>query len=222
MENRETRIQAGPDLWLEGDWVLPVKGHSMVVFAHGSGSSRFSPRNRYVAEELNRAGLGTLLFDLLTREEELQESRTGHFRFDIELLASRLTAATDWLVQQEGMQDLSIGYFGSSTGAGAALLAAAERPRVIQAVVSRGGRPDLAGEALARVHAATLLIVGSRDLPVIRLNDEAMRQLASQDKRMVLIEGATHLFEEPGTLEEVARLASGWFERYLKREPRAA
>jgi dienelactone hydrolase len=189
-----------------------------VLFAHGSGSSRHSPRNRYVAGVLRAAGLATLLMDLLTPEEEAEDRYTGHLRFDIDLLAERLVAATDWLAQQPQTAGWPVGYFGASTGAGAALVAAARRPDAVGAVVSRGGRPDLAGAALARVKAPTLLIVGGRDEPVIALNQQALGRLGAAVKKLVIVPGATHLFEEPGALEEVARLASGWFTRHLNRE----
>jgi dienelactone hydrolase len=188
----------------------------VVVFAHGSGSSRFSSRNRFVASVLEQAGLATLLMDLLTRDEEVVDQLTAHLRFDIELLAERLVAATDWLTGQVDTSQLPIGYFGASTGAAAALVAAAERPEVVKAIVSRGGRPDLAGPALSRVRAPTLLIVGSRDELVIELNRAALKELRSE-KRLEIVPGATHLFEEPGTLEEVGRLARDWFVRYLGR-----
>jgi dienelactone hydrolase len=186
----------------------------LVVFAHGSGSSRFSPRNRFVAGVLEEAGLATLLIDLLTPQEEAVDEFTRHLRFDIRLLAERLVAASEWAPQQPGTQHLSIGYFGASTGAGAALVAAAERPDLVRAIVSRGGRPDLAGPALPLVEAPTLLVVGGRDEVVIELNRQAFNQLRSE-KRLEIVPGATHLFEEPGTLEEVARLARDWFVRYL-------
>ena len=202
---------------LEGDLTLPGEARGVVLFAHGSGSSRHSPRNRAVARAFNDAGLGTLLIDLLTRQEEISEARTGHLRFDIGLLARRLLAATDWLTQDAETQDLRIGYFGASTGAGAALVAAAERPQLLGAVVSRGGRPDLAGPALPRVQAPTLLIVGSNDIPVIPLNRTALDMLTGE-KELAIVPHASHLFEEPGTLEEVARLASAWFLRWLPRE----
>jgi dienelactone hydrolase len=186
----------------------------LVVFAHGSCSSRHSPRNQYVASVLRQAGFGTLLMDLLTRDEEAIDERTRYLRFDIELLAMRLLGASDWLHQQPRTHDLLVGYFGTSTGAGAALLAAAERPELVRAVVSRGGRPDLAGPALLRVRAPTLLIVGGHDAPVIELNERAM-ELLEVEKDLRIVPGATHLFEEPGALEEVARLASDWFGRHL-------
>jgi dienelactone hydrolase len=199
---------------LEGDLRLPQAARGMVLFAHGSGSSRFSPRNRFVAEVLEEAGFGTLLMDLLTREEEAVDQLTAHLRFDIQLLAERLVAATDWLTEQPATSSLPIGYFGASTGAAAALVAAAERADVVRAVVSRGGRPDLAGPYLSRVRAPTLLIVGQQDDVVVELNRAALQHLRGE-KRLEIVPGATHLFEEPGTLEAAARLARDWFERYL-------
>jgi dienelactone hydrolase len=204
------------EIALEGDLNIPPRAIGVVVFAHGSGSSRFSSRNRFVASVLEQAGLATLLMDLLTRDEEVVDQLTAHLRFDIELLAERLVAATDWLTGQVDTSRLPIGYFGASTGAAAALVAAAERPEVVKAIVSRGGRPDLAGPALSRVRAPTLLIVGSRDELVIELNRVALKELRSE-KRLEIVPGATHLFEEPGTLEEVGRLARDWFVRYLGR-----
>lgn len=195
---------------LEGDLALPRGCRMVVVFAHGSGSSRFSPRNRYVAEVLNRGGLGTLLFDLLTEHEEAIDMRTAELRFDIPFLARRLVAVSDWLHQQPATRDLAIGYFGASTGGGAALVGAAERPDRVAAVVSRGGRPDLAADALPRVAAPTLLIVGGRDEPVIEMNEWAMRRMPAEVK-LEIVPGATHLFEEPGKLERVAELALDWF-----------
>ena len=206
-------LKAG-GLTLAGDLKLPAAADGMVLFAHGSGSSRHSPRNRYVARLLNEAGLGTLLIDLLTPDEELLDQRTAELRFDIGLLAGRLMEATEWLAGLERIQGLRIGYFGASTGAGAALVAAAKRPELVAAVVSRGGRPDLAGQALPRVLAPTLLIVGGDDLPVIQLNQTALAQLQCE-KSLVIVPRATHLFEEPGALDEVARLAREWFRRYL-------
>jgi len=185
-----------------------------VLFAHGSGSGRHSPRNRYVAQELRQAGLATLLIDLLTPEEEEIDLRTRHLRFDIGLLAVRLTGATDWLKREPDTRNLRVGYFGASTGAGAALVAAAERPEEVGAIVSRGGRPDLAGDALPRVRAPTLLIVGGNDASVIEMNREATERLRVE-KELKIVSGATHLFEEPGALEKVARLASDWFVWYL-------
>ena len=207
------RIAAGRAS-LDGDLTLPPGARGVVLFAHGSGSSRHSSRNRYVAQELRRSALGTLLMDLLTSEEEAVDARTGHLRFDIDLLAERLGAATDWLRDDPRTSRLAVGYFGASTGGGAALLAAADRPAEVGAVVSRGGRPDLAGAALPRVQAPTLLIVGGRDEPVIEMNREALAGLRCE-KRLEIVPGATHLFEERGALEEVARLAAGWFTRHL-------
>ena len=199
---------------LEGDLLVPERALAVVVFAHGSGSSRHSPRNRFVASQLNNAGLATLLIDLLTSDEEAADLRTGHLRFDIGLLANRVVGATDWLAQQAATRHLPIGYFGASTGGGAALVAASERPDRIGAVVSRGGRPDLAGPALPRVQAPTLLIVGGEDAPVISMNQQAMTQMRALTT-LEIVPGATHLFEEPGTLERVAELARAWFVRFL-------
>lgn len=207
------RIAAGRAS-LDGDLTLPPGARGVVLFAHGSGSSRHSSRNRYVAQELRRSALGTLLMDLLTSEEEAVDARTGHLRFDIDLLAERLGAATDWLRDDPRTSRLAVGYFGASTGGGAALLAAADRPAEVGAVVSRGGRPDLAGAALPRVQAPTLLIVGGRDETVIEMNREALAGLRCE-RRLEIVPGATHLFEERGALEEVARLAAGWFARHL-------
>lgn len=209
----EIRVPAGA-VTLEGNLYLPEAPRGVVLFAHGSGSSRHSPRNRYVATTLQEAGLATLLIDLLTVQEEAVDQHTGHLRFDIRLLATRLTQVTDWLLQNSATRELKIGYFGASTGAGAALLAAAEHPSGVAAIVSRGGRPDLAGPALARVQAPTLLIVGGEDHPVIKLNQEAYAQLRVE-RRLEIVPGATHLFEESGTLQQVAHLARQWFERYL-------
>jgi len=214
-EERSVQIQAG-SVTLEGNLVLPEEAHGVVLFAHGSGSSRHSPRNRFVAQKLQDAGLATLLIDLLTLDEETVDIHTAHLRFNIDLLAERLVGATDWLTQHAQTADLPIGYFGASTGAAAALVAAAERPDIVAAIVSRGGRPDLAGEALRHVQAPTLLIVGGHDEPVIDLNREAFEQLSRiEDKQLVIVPGATHLFEEPGALEKVARLAADWFTRHL-------
>jgi putative phosphoribosyl transferase len=212
-EERLVRVAAG-EVTIEGNLSLPERARGVVLFAHGSGSSRYSPRNRYVARLLNEAKLATLLIDLLTSDEEAIDLQTAHLRFDIGLLAERLVGATDWLTQYPDTRDLRVGYFGASTGAGAALVAAAERPHVVGAVVSRGGRPDLAGPALARVRASTLLIVGGNDFSVIELNRAAFAQLHCE-KQLMIIPGATHLFEEPGALDEVARLARAWFERHL-------
>jgi putative phosphoribosyl transferase len=207
------RVPAGL-VTLQANLNLPEAARGVVLFAHGSGSSRHSPRNRHVARLLNEAKLATLLIDLLTSDEEAIDLRTAHLRFDIGLLAERLIGATDWLTQYPNTRDLRIGYFGASTGTGAALVAAAERPQVVGAIVSRGGRPDLAGSALRRVRAPTLLIVGGNDFQVIELNQAAFAHLRCE-KQLVIVPGATHLFEEPGTLDEVARLAREWFERHL-------
>ena len=208
---------------LDGDLSVPANARGIVIFAHGSGSSRFSPRNRYVAEQLRQAGFGTLLMDLLTPQEEAADDVTAELRFNIPLLAQRLELATEWLHQREDMADYDLGYFGASTGAAAALIAAAEMPELIRAVVSRGGRPDLAGDALSRVKAPTLFIVGGNDVPVIGMNREAFAVIPAE-KRLEIVPGATHLFEEPGALEQVARLAGDWFARYLgsKRDTRVA
>jgi len=212
----QVALPAG-DAALEGDLVVPDGAPGIVVFAHGSGSSRHSPRNRRVADTLNEAGIGTLLVDLLTAAEEAVDRVTAQHRFDIALLAHRLTAAVHWL-RQSAAPELGIGLFGASTGAAAALVTAAERPGDIGAVVSRGGRPDLAGTALARVRAPTLLIVGGRDHQVLDLNRLALEALAAPQKQLVVVPGATHLFEEPGALDEVARLAAEWFSRLLDEE----
>ncbi|MFN2387203.1 MAG: dienelactone hydrolase family protein [Thermoanaerobaculia bacterium] len=204
-------------LRLEGEIVAPPRAAGLVLFAHGSGSSRHSPRNQAVAARIRQAGLGTLLFDLLSREEETVDAMTGHLRFDVGLLARRLVAATAWVRESADMASLRVGYFGASTGAAAALIAAAEVPGAVGAVVSRGGRPDLAGEALSRVKAPTLLIVGGRDEGVIELNEEAYERLRCE-KSLQVVPGATHLFGEPGALEAVAALAAGWFERHLSKE----
>lgn len=213
-KEHEVQVLAGP-VTLEGSLGIPEAAKGIVLFAHGSGSSRHSPRNQYVAKVLRRAGLATLLIDLLTAEEETIDFQTAHLRFDIGLLAKRLVGITDWLIKNPDTRNLNIGYFGASTGAGAALVAAAERSKIIGAVVSRGGRPDLAGSwALQKVQAPTLLIVGGNDYPVIEMNQEALNHLRAE-KKLVIVRGATHLFEEPGKLEEVAQLASDWFVRYL-------
>lgn len=208
------RLSAGA-VQLAGDLSWSPDASGIVLFAHGSGSSRHSSRNRFVASELNGAGLATLLFDLLTEEEEHAERYSRHLRFDIGLLADRLVAATDWANSDPRVGDLPVGYFGASTGGGAALVAAAARPQRVAAVVSRGGRPDLAGEALPLVKAPTLLIVGGDDEPVIELNEEALAQLRCE-KQLEIVPGATHLFEEPGTLERVAELARDWFTGHLQ------
>ena len=213
VEGRLVQVPAGT-VTLEGNLTLPEEAQAIVLFAHGSGSSRHSPRNRYVARVLNEAKLATLLIDLLTLHEEVIDTRTAHLRFDIDLLAERLVDATDWLTQFPDTKHLPIGYFGTSTGAAATLAAAAVRPDVVGAVVSRGGRPDLAGSTLPRVRAPTLLIVGGDDGQVIELNRAALAQLCCE-KQLVIVPAATHLFEEPGALDEVARLARDWFQRYL-------
>lgn len=203
---------------LEGLLTLPEQARALILFAHGSGSSRHSPRNQFVAQVLHEAGLATLLIDLLTPQEEAQDQRTAQLRFDIPLLSERVMGATRWLAACSETTPLRIGYFGASTGAAAAIRAAAELPHLVGAVVSRGGRPDLAGEALSRVQAPTLLLVGARDTQVIELNRQAY-SLLQGEKRLELIVGATHLFEEPGTLEQVAQRAQQWFVRYLRTEP---
>jgi len=200
---------------LEGNLLIPKAATGVVLFAHGSGSSRFSSRNRTVAQELRRGGLGTLLIDLLTLEEEAVDERTAHLRFDIDLLAGRLVGAIEWMSRQPSTGRLRVGIFGASTGGGAALVAAARVPERVGAVVSRGGRPDLAGAALPRVKAPTLLIAGGDDIPVIRMNQEAYDQMTCE-RRMEIVPGASHLFEEPGTLERVAELARDWFVRTLR------
>jgi len=212
-EDRLIQVAAGSAI-LEGNLSIPEGAKGIVLFAHGSGSSRFSPRNRFVAQVLGEGGLATLLIDLLTLEEEQLERWTRHLRFDIDLLAGRLVGITDWLLQHPDTQPLKIGYFGSSTGAAAALIAATERPAAVHAIVSRGGRPDLAAPFLPRVKAPTLLIVGGNDLPVIGLNQQALAQLRVE-ATLEVVPGAGHLFEEPGALEEVARLAGQWFQHHL-------
>jgi pimeloyl-ACP methyl ester carboxylesterase len=202
---------------LNGDLGLPDRATGVVLFAHGSGSGRHSPRNRFVAEQLRAAGLGTLLIDLLTEREEQIDARDARLRFDIPLLAERLLGAIDWLADDERTRGLPVGLFGASTGGGAALVAAARRPDRVGAVVSRGGRPDLAGDALPRVEAPTLLIVGGDDEVVIGLNEWARDRLVAAQRELVIVPGAGHLFEEPGKLEEVARLAADWSTRHLGR-----
>jgi len=216
MERVGIRVPAGR-VELAADLSLPESATGLVLFAHGSGSSRHSPRNRHVADVLNRGSFGTILIDLLTEDEEAVDLLTAELRFDIDLLVRRLTAITDWIGAQNNLNKLGLGYFGASTGAAAALAAAADRPQVAQAVVSRGGRPDLAGEALGRVLAPCLFIVGGDDPVVVRLNREAIAELPRKtERRLEIIPGATHLFEEPGTLDRVAELARGWFHQYLK------
>lgn len=199
---------------LNGDLVVPGAAQGLVVFAHGSGSSRLSPRNRAVAGALHHGGFATLLLDLLTADEERVDDVTRELRFDIELLATRLAIATDWVKREPTTRQLPVGYFGASTGGAAALVAAARRPQAVRAVVSRGGRPDLAGKALDEVRAPTLLIVGGADSVVIGLNERALLRLHCE-KRLDIVPGASHLFEEPGALEHVARLARRWFEKHL-------
>jgi dienelactone hydrolase len=208
------RVAAGPVL-LEGVLGLPESAVGVVLFAHGSGSGRHSPRNQFVARRLRAAGLGTLLIDLLTPAEEEVDLRTRHLRFDINLLADRLVGAIEWLAADPRTAGLPVGLFGASTGGGAALAAAARQPGKVAAVVSRGGRPDLAGEALEAARCPTLLIVGGDDDAVIGLNEVALALLAAPVKQLVIVPGAGHLFEEPGKLEEVARLAADWFTRHL-------
>ncbi|MFL6367528.1 MAG: dienelactone hydrolase family protein [Nitrososphaeraceae archaeon] len=223
-------VPTGGQVVLEANLSIPKNTQGVVIFAHGSGSSRHSPRNRYVAQVLQNEGIATLLLDLLTEEEEEIDLQTRHLRFDIGLLAQRLVGATDWLKQNSGSRNLKVGYFGASTGAAAALVAAAERPNTINAIVSRGGRPDLAGtDNLQKVQASTLLIVGGNDVPVIAMNKQALDKMHMLEdsnnndseknknkKKLVIVPGATHLFEEPGKLEEVARLAAEWFSNYLR------
>jgi len=199
---------------LHGNLLIPARARGLVAFAHGSGSGRHSPRNQYVAEALRRAGLATLLFDLLTLDEEAEDLITGRQRFDIDLLARRLIGSTDWLQSNPKTRSLKLGYFGASTGAAAALVAAAEKADIVGAVVSRGGRPDLAAPILDRVKAPTLLIVGGRDTVVIDMNRQALAKLKAE-KELVIVPGATHLFEEPGALEQVAKLAGDWFLKHL-------
>lgn len=211
----ERRVEIPADaVILDADFVNPPDVRGLVVFAHGSGSSRHSPRNRFVAEELRRGGLGTLLLDLLTEREEAIDQRTGELRFDVRLLADRLTSAIDWVTREAAMAGLPVGIFGASTGAAAAIMAATRRPRVVRAVVSRGGRPDLAGGELAALTAPTLLIVGGADPQVLQLNREAL-ELIQAEKKLEVVEGATHLFEESGALDRVATLARDWFTTHL-------
>jgi dienelactone hydrolase len=207
-------VSAGQQI--EADLQVPERASGLVVFAHGSGSSRFSARNRAVAVSLQQRGLGTLLLDLLTRDEEKIDVRTAEYRFDIDRLGQRVVAATDWLQQREDLLWLRLGYFGASTGAAAALIAAAERAQVVRAVVSRGGRPDLAAAALSKVQAPTLLIVGGHDQPVIDLNEQAKARMVRAHVELRIVPRATHLFEEPGTLEQVEDWAGDWFVRYLQ------
>ncbi len=200
---------------VEGNLFVPIDAKGLVIFAHGSGSSRFSPRNQYVAKEFNKAIMGTLLFDLLTPQEEEEDELTAEYRFNIPLLAERLIGVTEWLRNDPSTHKLNLGYFGASTGAAAALIAAAKLPDEVSAVVSRGGRPDLAGDYLGQVQAPTLLLVGGWDEEVIELNKQAQAQMHNENK-LVIIADATHLFEEPGKLEEVAKFSKDWFQRYLR------
>ena len=199
---------------IEGNLIIPIGARGVVLFAHGSGSGRFSPRNQYVAKVLNGAGIGTLLIDLLTKEEEEIDTATGEFRFDIGLLSQRLEVATEWLKQNPATKSLAIGYYGASTGAAAALIAATKFPKDVKTVVSRGGRPDLAMQHLQKVKVPTLFIVGGKDTVVLDLNKKAMEQVPAE-KKLEIILGATHLFEEPGKLEEVAKLSADWFLAHL-------
>ena len=217
--DQSLQIPAG-SVVLDADLAVPEGAQGVVLFAHGSGSGRHSPRNRYVAGELQQAGLATVLADLLTPAEEQLDARTAELRFDIGLLAVRLVELTDWLTTHEPTAGLAIGLFGASTGAAAALVAATRRPAAVDAIVSRGGRPDLAGDALAAVRQPTLLIVGGRDTVVIELNRRAMAMIPGET-RLEIVPGATHLFEEPGALEQVARLARDWFVRHLKARVKA-
>jgi dienelactone hydrolase len=212
--SRNVRIPTGP-VTLEGELTVPRDAGGLVLFAHGSGSSRRSPRNQFVAQLLRKAGLGTLLFDLLSPEEGSHEDAGGRLRFNIGLLTQRLVCAAHWVTDEDEARHLRLGFFGASTGGGAALVAAADLGKTVGAVVSRGGRPDLAGNALRRVKAPTLLIVGERDEAVLELNEEAYEMLDCE-KTLALVPGATHLFEEPGAMEEVARLSGDWFLEHLR------
>ncbi len=215
MERTATRIDLGK-VALEADVTVPEKATGLVLFAHGSGSSRHSPRNRHVANILNRGGIGTILADLLTEKEEAEDLKTAALRFDIPMLGRRVIEITDWIANEPDMNSLGLGYFGASTGAAAALVAAAERPRAVRAVVSRGGRPDLAGAALKRITVPVLFIVGGKDIPVLELNQDAIDQLPrATEHKLQVVPGATHLFEEPGTLDRVAILARNWFQQHL-------
>jgi dienelactone hydrolase len=216
---KESLVSVAMDsVTVEGNLDIPQAARGIVLFAHGSGSSRHSRRNRFVAQVLREAGLATLLIDLLTEEEEAIDRRTRQLRFNINLLATRLAGATDWLLRNQSTRHLPMGYLGASTGAAAALVAAIQRPQAVSAIVSRGGRPDLAESALSQVQAPTLLIVGGNDDPVIAMNQSALAKLQTE-KQLKIIPGATHLFEEPGTLEQVSQLASQWFGHYLAGSP---
>jgi putative phosphoribosyl transferase len=214
MKSIEVHFPAG-DVMLDGNLTMAAGANGVVLFAHGSGSSRLSPRNNFVAGVLNDAGLGTLLFDLLTKEEEAIDLRTGRLRFDVALLSQRLLAATDWLLAQDDIRGIWLGYFGASTGGAAALIAAVERPETVRAIVCRGSRTDMAAGVLAEITAPTLLIVGEADSQVLTWNRKSFAELRGE-KRLEVIPGASHLFEEAGKLEEVARLATGWFGKHLK------
>jgi putative phosphoribosyl transferase len=209
------RIPVKRNAAIEGDLTIPPHAKAVVTFAHGSGSSRFSPRNQYIAKTFNQAGIATLLIDLLTAQEEEIDLSTAEYRFNIDLLAERLLSATEWLKLDPSTRDMVFGYFGASTGAAAALIAAAKLPDDIRAVVSRGGRPDLAVEYLGQVKAPTLMLVGGDDTDVIVLNQQAL-DLVTAEKKLIIIPGATHLFEEPGKLDEVAQFSVDWFKRYLR------
>ena len=212
---RETEVRIASDgSFVEGNLSIPEGSRAIVVFAHGSGSGRFSPRNMQVARKINYAGMATLLMDLLTAEEEEIDMVTAEFRFDIDLLAKRLVDATEWVKKNPATKNMAVGYFGASTGAAAALIAAAQLPKYVKAVVSRGGRPDLAAEHLPLVEAPTLLIVGGNDPEVLEMNEEALKRI-SVEKKLEIVPGATHLFEEPGKLEAVARLSINWFQNHL-------
>lgn len=208
------KIPSG-EVEIYGNLSVPLNSKGIVVFAHGSGSSRFSPRNTKVAREINAAGIATLLIDLLTEQEEAADMYSGEFRFNIGLLAQRLADATEWVIKNPATRNFTLGYFGASTGAAAALIAAARLPEHVRAVVSRGGRPDLAGNYLPSVKAPTLLIVGGNDGEVVQLNKEAKKMMTGQ-AQISIVPGATHLFEEPGKLEQVAKLAIEWFSKYLR------
>lgn len=207
------KIPAG-SVKLKGDLLIPENATGIVVFAHGSGSSRFSPRNQHVASILHDSGLATLLFDLLTDEEDKLDSQTRQYRFDIDLLTKRLVVVTDWVLSNYALRKMNIGYFGASTGAAAAIKAAVLRPNAVNAVVSRGGRPDLAGESLSLLQSPLLLIVGGQDYEVIQLNAEALKEVPAE-KKLSIVPGATHLFEEPGALDAAGQLAASWFQRFL-------
>lgn len=202
------------DIKLYGNLNIPAQTKGLVIFVHGSGSSRFSPRNNFVADVINNSGLSTLLFDLLTKEEEVIDLQTRHLRFDIPLLAQRLINVTQWIEKEPNLKKLNLGYFGSSTGAAAALIGAAQLPKLIKAVVSRGGRTDLAGPYLSKVQAPTLCLAGELDHAIIQMNKESLDQIPAE-KELIIIPGATHLFEEAGTLEQVANYATQWFVKYL-------